>query len=206
MEKIDTWHDFMKPRSAKSVIRMGEEVPHGVAPEAHLRRHCWIPLRCTVFHRTGVAPFVVRAITGQNQRAVIALCELPSSPVRPRDRGATSGNKNSASTEPNHRTESSLLLNSPSTLFDGVFGIVTAGWCKTSSDVCATPALAEAERAGVTLRNRQNRASFAQHSVETGWARKGLWEAQREGWECMPEGKCVSSGSFGVGNRRTIKS
>ena len=50
----------------------------------------WIPLRCTVFHRTG-GPLVVRD-HGQNQCAVIALCELR--PVQcDHEIGATSGNK-----------------------------------------------------------------------------------------------------------------
>ena len=66
-----------KPRSAKSVIRMGGgSAARSRSSPIIFDGNCWIPLRLTVFHRTGVGPLVVRN-HGQNQRAVIALCVRP---------------------------------------------------------------------------------------------------------------------------------
>ena len=63
-----------KPRSAKRDPNGWREVPHGVAQSSSSAAIRWIPLRYSLpQNRRG--PLVVRD-HGQNQRAVIALCEL----------------------------------------------------------------------------------------------------------------------------------
>ena len=90
-----------KPRSAKSVIEWVEEVPHESLQKLIFDGNSLDSAALHSLPQNRRGPFVVRD-HGQNQRAVIALCELR--PVQcDHEIGATSGNKFKPVMEPNHR-------------------------------------------------------------------------------------------------------
>ena len=95
-------------------------MPHGVAPAKLIFDGiCWIPLR-SQSSTEPAAPFVVRNHGQKPACCGSFFCELR--PVQcDHGTGATSRQQIQASTEPNS-TESSSLLNSLSTLFDGGLG------------------------------------------------------------------------------------
>ena len=121
----------------------------------------WIPLRCTVFHRTG-GSLVVRD-QNQNQCA-IALCELR--PVQC-DHEIGDFRQQFKPVRTKSSTESSSLLNSLSTCFDGVFGETDRGSVHLVR--CARRPLGESERAEHCV--IMNRASLCSTASKR-WARK----------------------------------